>query len=826
MKKRIFALLLVMISLSQAAVFHSKPTWNYARVRESKVETTLHYDGENSSGIGTYGASVFEAAIRLTPTELAASYGKKIKKVQLYIVGNTFTAVTLKIYEGATATQPGVLRGSQLLNVVPDALTTYELLSPVLLENGKDYWVGYEIATTGGQPGGVDAGPVAAPGKSNLMKYNGSWTTISALSPDMVNNWNIRAIVDDAGPDIQAPTVVSVAGTNNIPAAPLNISLTVFDQTGIPATLAGKYNIGAGDVDITLTRSTNKLDYNYTGSIPGQADGVNGTLKFNLIDNLGNQQWSENFPISWSVPPNYVLNENFDGVTAPALPAGWTFEDANNDGLQWRTSSGGQSAPNALMMEYSPDIDMNDWVYTPGFNPIPNTPYKLKFSYKAESSEFPEKLEVKYGTAAAAAGMTNSLLAPTEVANSIYQTDSISFTPTTSDKIYIGFHGMSTAFQWNLYLDDIKIIGDLATDVTFPEVATPTGTTAFLNNPMTISTVLTDATGVASIVGHYKLAGESAWTDFPMTATRFIGNYSGTIPAQANPVTGVVKFTSTDTASPANSGDSPETVISWSIEPSVKWMEWGTEYETGSGVGMAAAPWWCATDFDFGTGGSWRITKVKLGVSTPVSVPWSVKSAVQTNATTLTLGNNIISGTIDCNGYSDIVPAIAAVTDTTVIQSGHIGLVFDMPAASYVTLDRQAGNNHTYVSSTGGTTMQTLNSLASQFNGAWLAGLYVSKDPVGIQGVEMLPGRTELSQNYPNPFNPVTSIKFFNNMTGKVKLTVLNAKGETVAVLLNGNISAGNHMVNFNGAGYNSGVYFYKLETPTATITKKMLMIK
>lgn len=84
----------------------------------------------------------------------------------------------------------------------------------------------------------------------------------------------------------------------------------------------------------------------------------------------------------------------------------------------------------------------------------------------------------------------------------------------------------------------------------------------------------------------------------------------------------------------------------------------------------------------------------------------------------------------------------------------------------------------------------------------------------------------ELFQNYPNPFNPRTTISFYNKMAGNVKLTVLNAKGETVATLINGSVTAGNHQADFNGATLNSGVYFYKLETPTATLTKKMLLVK
>ena len=84
----------------------------------------------------------------------------------------------------------------------------------------------------------------------------------------------------------------------------------------------------------------------------------------------------------------------------------------------------------------------------------------------------------------------------------------------------------------------------------------------------------------------------------------------------------------------------------------------------------------------------------------------------------------------------------------------------------------------------------------------------------------------ELLQNYPNPFNPNTTIRFFNQNTGSVKLSVYNMKGELVQNLVNKNMQAGNHSINFNASNLNSGVYYYTLQTAEKSITKKMIMIK
>jgi len=90
----------------------------------------------------------------------------------------------------------------------------------------------------------------------------------------------------------------------------------------------------------------------------------------------------------------------------------------------------------------------------------------------------------------------------------------------------------------------------------------------------------------------------------------------------------------------------------------------------------------------------------------------------------------------------------------------------------------------------------------------------------------ILPTETILAQNYPNPFNPITAINYELRIADKVKLTIFNAKGEVVKTLVNGMQNAGRYSVNFDGAGFNSGVYFYKLEADGKNMVKRMLMVK
>ena len=89
----------------------------------------------------------------------------------------------------------------------------------------------------------------------------------------------------------------------------------------------------------------------------------------------------------------------------------------------------------------------------------------------------------------------------------------------------------------------------------------------------------------------------------------------------------------------------------------------------------------------------------------------------------------------------------------------------------------------------------------------------------------------ELKGNYPNPFNPTTKIRFTNDRTSNVKVTVYALNGEKVATIMNRNVNAGAYDVSWNGRNSNgsivpTGMYLYDIESDGRRLQGKMLFLK
>jgi hypothetical protein len=108
------------------------------------------------------------------------------------------------------------------------------------------------------------------------------------------------------------------------------------------------------------------------------------------------------------------------------------------------------------------------------------------------------------------------------------------------------------------------------------------------------------------------------------------------------------------------------------------------------------------------------------------------------------------------------------------------------------------------------------------------AGIYsANQTAVGVESeTSNIPVSYALNQNYPNPFNPSTKINFTLPTQNNVKLTVYDITGKEVKELINGELSAGDHTVDFNAANLASGAYIYRIQAGNFVESKKMVLLK
>jgi len=109
--------------------------------------------------------------------------------------------------------------------------------------------------------------------------------------------------------------------------------------------------------------------------------------------------------------------------------------------------------------------------------------------------------------------------------------------------------------------------------------------------------------------------------------------------------------------------------------------------------------------------------------------------------------------------------------------------------------------------------------------------IYWDGGTTGLVHETLPPLGFELHRNFPNPFNPSTTFSFSLKEASQVDLEIYNLQGQRVKVLSSGSFGAGDHQITWNGTDSNgralaSGVYFYRINTPQGSDTKKCILLK
>jgi CubicO group peptidase (beta-lactamase class C family) len=99
-----------------------------------------------------------------------------------------------------------------------------------------------------------------------------------------------------------------------------------------------------------------------------------------------------------------------------------------------------------------------------------------------------------------------------------------------------------------------------------------------------------------------------------------------------------------------------------------------------------------------------------------------------------------------------------------------------------------------------------------------------------VSGLSAQPDRSpnefRLHPAYPNPFNAVTRIRFDLAKSGPVTLDIFDARGSRVARMVNNQLPAGNHALDWDAANHASGIYLIRVDNGRQQHIHKVILLK
>ncbi|MBN1482237.1 T9SS C-terminal target domain-containing protein [candidate division KSB1 bacterium] len=106
-----------------------------------------------------------------------------------------------------------------------------------------------------------------------------------------------------------------------------------------------------------------------------------------------------------------------------------------------------------------------------------------------------------------------------------------------------------------------------------------------------------------------------------------------------------------------------------------------------------------------------------------------------------------------------------------------------------------------------------------------LDDVLISTDAMSVDQKTSTPQLFDLVTNYPNPFNAITTFSYTISQAGAVQIKIYNMNGRLIDTLVDEYHTAGNYTKSWR-ADVSSGLYFYRMTSPTGTLTGKAILVK
>ncbi|HOD17588.1 MAG TPA: choice-of-anchor J domain-containing protein [Candidatus Cloacimonadota bacterium] len=203
--------------------------------------------------------------------------------------------------------------------------------------------------------------------------------------------------------------------------------------------------------------------------------------------------------------------QNFDGVTTPALPLGWTAYKSNSSASVISSTTYAQSTPNSVYMYNYTTTDILRLI-SPEVT-VPMNSFKVKFYARGGSAGN----TLKVGTVNALDGTGVFTQLGSFVLTASFAQYSVSFTSYTGTDHYICFqHGTTSTYQ-SIYLDNVSVEQIFPVDMKASAITGPTMSTVGTQQTFNI-TVVNNGSETANAYDVYlKLSGGDRLTTLHIT---------------------------------------------------------------------------------------------------------------------------------------------------------------------------------------------------------------------------------------------------------------------------------------------------------------------
>jgi Secretion system C-terminal sorting domain len=108
-------------------------------------------------------------------------------------------------------------------------------------------------------------------------------------------------------------------------------------------------------------------------------------------------------------------------------------------------------------------------------------------------------------------------------------------------------------------------------------------------------------------------------------------------------------------------------------------------------------------------------------------------------------------------------------------------------------------------------------------------GLYAHGPNLGIDessNSQVLPNGFKIDLIYPNPFNASTNVSIYISESTELKVSLYNVLGQKVIQLLEQRVNAGTQNVVINADDISSGIYFIRVESPSGSDMRKIILLR